>query len=69
MKEWKLCKCFLAFNTVHGKSPPAQTLTQCRGLAGGSLPLGNFMEGVVGGWGEFSDHDDNFTGGNFPFTI
>ena len=49
--------------------PPTQTLTQSRGFAGGSLPLGNFMEGGEGGVGEFSDHDGNFTGGNFPFTI
>ena len=70
MKEWKLRKCFRAFNTVHGKLPPLRLAPypnpnpNLGGFAGGNLPLGNFS----GGW-QFFDHDGKFTGDNFPVTI
>ena len=78
MKEWKLCKCFRAFNKVHGKCPhpPPRKIAPfptpspnpnpyLGGHAGENLLLGIF----IGGRGRFSDHDGNFTGGNFPVTI
>ena len=60
MKEWKLCKCFRAFNTVHGKLPPPPRKIapyptpspnpnpDLGGFAGGNLPFGNFMGGGRG---------------------
>ena len=74
MKEWELYKCFRAFNTVHGKLSPvrfpltltlAQTLTQIQGVGfvGRKSSVRQFEVG------QLSDHDSNFTGGNFPVTI
>ena len=67
MKEWELCKCFRAFNTVYGKLSP-------RKLSPVRLPLypnpnlnrkpnaGEFVEWGGGGGGQ------SF-GGNFTVTI
>ena len=74
MKEWELCKCFRAFNTVHGKLLPvrfpltltlAQTLTQIQGVGfvAGQSSVRQFQVG------QLSDNGSNFTGGNFPVTI
>ena len=67
MKEWELCKCFRAFNTVYGKLSP-------RKLSPVRLPLypnpnlnrkpnaGEFVEwGGAVFWGQFYGHNLNST--------